>query len=134
MSPDVIVIAIALLAVAGALVAVAVAIMRRNPKTAELEKFKKPKGSAGDIEIVTSGGEDYDDEESEHSHEELGTYVPPAPARVLKVTDLPCGEVEVMVEWDPNHMPSSFRGKTVEEATENAFNAVRRKRAAQGDW
>lgn len=134
MNPNVIVLAIALLAVAGALVAVAVAIMRRNTKTAEPEKPKKPNDSTGDVAIVTDDAKDYDEEESEYSHEELGTYVPPAPARVVKVTELPCGEVEVMVEWDPNHMPSSFRGKTVEEATENAFNAVRMKRAAQGDW
>ncbi len=129
MSQEVIVLGLALLAVAGALVAVAVAIMRRE-KPAEPKKQQPSDGVA----IVTDDAQDYDDEESEHSHEELGTYVPPAPARVIKVTELTCGEIEVMVEWDPNHMPSSFRGKTVEEATENAFNAVRMKRAAQRDW
>lgn len=52
---------------------------------------------------------------------------------VMKKIELPGGEVEVLVAWDPHRDPSAFRGKTLEEAMQKARDGVRAKRAMQGE-
>jgi hypothetical protein len=126
MSNDAVLISVSLLVVALAIIALAVAVLKARKRSVDIQvDAKRPQAEP----VVEA-----DDETDDEGDQDLDAVVAMAdePLQIVKKIDLPNGQIEILVQWDPNRDPSAFRGQTLDEAMENARSAIATKRAMQG--